>query len=146
MFGGRLAGDPLNKQTLSKQPHWGENTQHLCTCAVPRITMLTPQDGVPGRVSSCGQCHDKLSILSVTVAGSPSGMTGRGGVGVMWTQASPSSHTDVSVGQRVTESANCNLSSPQVRKRSAAENDLQCWKINACHGTVLWMVKVSFGV
>lgn len=73
----------------------------------------------------CGQCQDKLSILSVTVAGSPSG-----------TRPSPSSHGDVSVGQRVTESTNCNLSpllipsmkeKSGIERRTAPENQCLSW-------------------
>lgn len=53
-----------------------------------------------------GQCHDKLSILSVTVAGSPSGTVRGGG---RRPRPCPLSHKKVSVGQCVTESTNCNL-------------------------------------
>lgn len=76
----------------------------------PCLTVLTLQGSISSRVLVCGQCHDKLSILSVTVAGSPSGTTGSGERrGVHRPGPSPSSHSDVSVGQQVTESSNCNL-------------------------------------
>lgn len=77
---------------------------HICAkvWALHHYTDTTGQ-----RVLVCGQCHDKLSILSMTVAEvSQWDMTE--GVGRR-PRPSPSSHTDESVGQQVTESANCNL-------------------------------------
>lgn len=67
------------------------------------------------RVLLCGQCHDKLSILSVTVAGSPSGTAG--GAGGHRPRPSPSLHADVSAGQHVTELES--LLIPSIKEKSS---------------------------
>lgn len=82
----------------------------------------------------CGQCRDRLSILSVTVAGSPSG-TARGGVGGLGGREAPVPvlhHTRVAVWVQdgaFTENTDCDLSPLLLPSRDAKEQHVVMYTV-----------------
>lgn len=116
----------------------------------PCITVLTRQGGVSLLVLVCGQWRDKLSILSVTAAASPSGITGGRLAGGRTQASSPLLHQAQVLVCRTAGhwESDCNLLPLLMWSEREAEHQViySVRKINGCHDIVLQMAKVSLWV
>lgn len=115
-----------DKETADKKK---ENTQHLCVRGPPASLHW---HCVSRCVFFCGQCRDQLSILSVTVAGSPSGTARGGGLGGREAPVPVLHHTRVAVWVQdgaFTESTDCHLLPLLLPSRDAKEQHVAIYTV-----------------